>query len=199
MSVNAEGDTAIREETLEGLGTPPSFLQILFGAILKIAAPTRKASPQTEYLPTQEQSVRRIEEVSAQQSEVHEQAQDLADATMAQEDNETGSQKKSWLTSIFPDPGYFAAGGLAGVISRTATAPLDRLKVYLIANTGPNAETIDLVKKGDAASAAKTVGRPLVNATRELWKAGGIRSLFAGKYLCKLPLKLHSNIRKATA
>lgn len=31
------------------------------------------------------------------------------------------------LSSIFT--GYFAAGGIAGAISRTATAPLDRLKV----------------------------------------------------------------------
>lgn len=31
--------------------------------------------------------------------------------------------------------GYFYAGGVAGVISRTCTAPFDRLKVYLIANS----------------------------------------------------------------
>lgn len=29
--------------------------------------------------------------------------------------------EKPLLTQILPDPGYFAAGGLAGVISRTAT------------------------------------------------------------------------------
>ncbi|RDW85750.1 hypothetical protein BP5796_04075 [Coleophoma crateriformis] len=195
VSVNAEGDTAIREETLEGLGTPPSFLQILFGAILNIAAPPRKASPQTENLSTQEQSVRIVEEVSNQQSELYGQEQGLVDATMAREDTETSSHKKSWLTSILPDPGYFAAGGLAGVISRTATAPLDRLKVYLIANTGSPSQTIDLVKKGDATSAAKTIGRPLVNATRELWKAGGIRSLFAGNGLNVLKVMPESAIK----
>lgn len=31
--------------------------------------------------------------------------------------------------------GYFYAGGIAGVISRTCTAPFDRVKVYLIANS----------------------------------------------------------------
>jgi len=89
--------------------------------------------------------------------------------------------KKSLLTQVLPDPGYFAAGGLAGVISRTATAPLDRLKVYLIANVGTVKDTsIAAAKRGDAVAAAKQVGRPLTLALQELWKAGGMRSLFAG-------------------
>lgn len=58
--------------------------------------------------------------------------------------------------------------------------------MYLIANTGPAKDSIDAVKKGDAVAAAKTVGRPLVNATRELWRAGGMRSLFAGRFLRSL-------------
>lgn len=44
--------------------------------------------------------------------------------------------------------GYFLAGGFAGVISRTATAPFDRLKVYLIAQSG------DPLKKPAATAAA---------------------------------------------
>lgn len=35
---------------------------------------------------------------------------------------------------VLEGTGYFLAGGLAGVISRTCTAPFDRLKVFLIAN-----------------------------------------------------------------
>jgi len=89
--------------------------------------------------------------------------------------------KKSLLTQVLPDPGFFAAGGLAGVISRTATAPLDRLKVYLIANVGKAKDTpIAAAKRGDAVAAAKHIGRPLTLALQELWKAGGMRSLFAG-------------------
>jgi len=36
--LNAEGDTSIREDTLEGLGRPQvSYLTVLFGAIINIA------------------------------------------------------------------------------------------------------------------------------------------------------------------
>ena len=39
VSLNAEGDTSIREDTLEGLGrSPPKFLSILFGAIVNITS-----------------------------------------------------------------------------------------------------------------------------------------------------------------
>lgn len=76
--------------------------------------------------------------------------------------------------------GYFVAGGLAGMVSRTATAPLDRLKVYLIAQTQNKKAAVDAAKEGAPIKAARHLGRPLVEATKELWAAGGIRSLFAG-------------------
>ena len=69
------------------------------------------------------------------------------------------------------------------MISRTATAPLDRLKVYLIAQTSPKKEAIQAVKEGAPLQVARQVGRPLIDACKELWQAGGIRSLFAGNGL----------------
>ncbi|KAG9570333.1 hypothetical protein KCU60_g17290, partial [Aureobasidium melanogenum] len=72
--------------------------------------------------------------------------------------------------------GYFLAGGISGVASRTTTAPLDRLKVYLIAQTGTN-EAVQAVKSGAPAAAAKSSANTLVRACKELWAAGGIRSL----------------------
>ena len=79
--------------------------------------------------------------------------------------------------------GYFIAGGLAGIVSRTATAPLDRLKVYLIAQVANKKAAVQAVKEGSPTQALHHIGRPLIEATKELWNAGGIRSLFAGMHL----------------
>lgn len=84
------------------------------------------------------------------------------------------------LTENTPQLGYFVAGGTAGVVSRTATAPLDRLKVYLIAQTGIKKEAVRATKEGAPVQAAGKASRTLIDATKELWRAGGMRSLFAG-------------------
>lgn len=84
------------------------------------------------------------------------------------------------LTESTPHLGYFLAGGMAGVVSRTATAPFDRLKVYLIAQTKSQSATANIAKSGNVIEAAGWMAGPLVQAVKDLWRAGGIRSLFAG-------------------
>jgi len=89
---------------------------------------------------------------------------------------------KAALYACLPTPGYFAAGGLAGAISRTTTAPLDRLKVYLIAQTGTTQEAIKAAKSGSPYFALRAAWRTTASAVKDLWAAGGIRSLWAGKF-----------------
>lgn len=89
--------------------------------------------------------------------------------------------------------GYFLAGGLAGVISRTCTAPFDRLKVYLIASSGQPLQTTTTSTGGSigktvtkeaisSASKSREAG-PLVRAFKHLWSQGGIRAFFVGNGL----------------
>lgn len=93
------------------------------------------------------------------------------------------TEKKFTLTLFVPDPGYFLAGAIAGGVSRTATAPLDRLKVYLLVNTSiQTAETAaGSLKQGRLVSAAKNASRPITDAVREIFRLGGVRGFFAGK------------------
>ncbi|EED13076.1 calcium dependent mitochondrial carrier protein, putative [Talaromyces stipitatus ATCC 10500] len=99
------------------------------------------------------------------------------------------------LTDIFPHLGYFIAGGLAGAVSRTATAPLDRLKVYLIAQTGVRKEAVRAAQKGAPVNAVRKGIKSLVDAMKELWKAGGVRSLFAGNGLNVVKIMPESAIK----
>jgi len=69
------------------------------------------------------------------------------------------------------------------MVSRTATAPLDRLKVYLIAQVSPKATIDNAIKEGSPVTAVRHFGQNLVDACKDLWRAGGLRSLFAGNGL----------------
>lgn len=106
-----------------------------------------------------------------------EQAQASAGSSMA-------PQKKIRLTDFAPDPGYFVAGAIAGGVSRTATAPLDRLKVYLLVNTSSSSETAAAaIKQGRPVAAAQNALRPITEAVKDLLRNGGLRSFFAGNGL----------------
>ncbi|PWY89025.1 mitochondrial carrier [Aspergillus heteromorphus CBS 117.55] len=99
------------------------------------------------------------------------------------------------LTENTPQLGYFIAGGVAGAVSRTATAPLDRLKVYLIAQTGVKTSAVSAAKDGAPLRAAGKASKTLLEAVKDLWRAGGIRSLFAGNGLNVLKVMPESAIK----
>lgn len=177
MKVTAEGDVSVSDETIQGLGTATSFLkQSLFGAITKISSPPPSRSPPRQY----PDNILAVPESSPPLPSLH------SDAAVVSDDDDQSHASRalaliSMLTEFVPDPGYFLAGGLSGVASRTTTAPLDRLKVYLIAQTGVN-ETVQAAKSGAPVQATKASANTLAKACKDLWAAGGMRSLFAGEF-----------------
>jgi solute carrier family 25 phosphate transporter 23/24/25/41 len=93
--------------------------------------------------------------------------------------------KESLLIKYLPSPGYFFAGAVAGGISRTCTAPLDRLKVYLLVSTKTSTTAaLDAAKQGRPLSAITNAGRSLSAAFWEIKAAGGVRGFFAGMFSC---------------
>jgi solute carrier family 25 (mitochondrial phosphate transporter), member 23/24/25/41 len=232
VTVNAEGDSLVSEEILEGLGTTTSFLlQVLFGSLLKLA------KPDPTYLPRTPPTSPPLSDLESPQSETPSDENANASAEMAtknapirsaygsasvaaatataanvplsgqvlagtiqrplsQFDGPEQSEMqdfsdlakaiheavKTKLTDLLPEPGYFLAGAVSGGVSRTATAPLDRLKVFLLVNTKPPASAaLGAVKHGHPLVAIKSAGGPIAEAIVSLWKAGGFRTFFAGK------------------
>ncbi|KAK6438307.1 hypothetical protein LTR95_005498 [Oleoguttula sp. CCFEE 5521] len=171
--LSAEGDVHISDEALQGLGTTLQFLKTsLFGAIIQLVHP-----PATPYPVAVTDSPQLLD---AMHIDI-----DTDDDDMRVRDDPhiplKPARRKLTLTDLVPDVGYFVAGGVSGITSRTATAPLDRLKVYLIAQTGNTLAAADAVKAGAPVAATQHGARTLINACKDLWAAGGIRSLFAAK------------------
>ncbi|KAG8845987.1 hypothetical protein FRB96_002213 [Tulasnella sp. 330] len=78
---------------------------------------------------------------------------------------------------------FLLAGGLAGAVSRTATAPFDRLKVFLI--TRSTSSVAELMKAGDVPTATKSVRgmAALMEAIRTIHTEQGLRGFWVGNGL----------------
>lgn len=107
---------------------------------------------------------------------------------------------------------FFLAGGISGVVSRTCTAPLDRIRMFLVARTdlsstmlsskstiakriaegAPKHQIEEAIKTAaqksseghnHASKVPKIIRSPIVQAARTLWQQGGIRTFFVGNGL----------------
>ena len=176
--MNVEGDTTISDDAIENVGMSQKF----FGTFCSLFATRLGCSnlqthPVVYMLP--ESDVSAIESSST--------TADLSDLRLDisyHHQAEAQAKSSSWPITVLIDclsyAGYFAAGAAAGIVSRTVTAPLDRLKVYLIASTSVTRGATKAASSGAAVEVAKKSLHPFVIAVTELWQAGGIRSLFAG-------------------
>jgi solute carrier family 25 phosphate transporter 23/24/25/41 len=92
---------------------------------------------------------------------------------------------------ILNSVGYFLAGGLSGVVSRTCTAPLDRIKVFLIARTDLSSTLLknknELRHHIEEITHKKIppqkIESPLVRSIKTIYKQGGIKAFYVGNGL----------------
>lgn len=182
VRLGAEGDSQLHDEAIQGLGiNSPSYAYEMFGLVPYIFTSITRPNPsQNSYTAQLDDRLSRPLPVLkppdvAQQREVSH----LTLSSHLPATQKSRSLRKV-LTALLPDPGYFLAGGLSGVTSRTLTAPLDRLKVKLIAQTDSVSAVTEAARRGSPLAAGKHGASILIRAMRDLWAAGGIRSLFAG-------------------
>ncbi|KAB5585275.1 mitochondrial carrier domain-containing protein [Coniochaeta sp. 2T2.1] len=216
VTVSSEGDSTVSDETLEGLGTVGFIFQALFGTLVKLASqppiplkPPRPPPPdENTALNVQTGYSSEIPPSTATMQSKNDAGFDDYEAAVLQFEEEEALDSheirqieatktaKSKLTEYLPHPGYFLAGAVSGGVSRTATAPLDRLKVYLLVNTQTSTTVaLDAVKRGRIVTALRNSYRPFGDAVVTLWKAGGFRTFFAGNGLNVIKIMPESAIR----
>ncbi|KAF2731197.1 mitochondrial carrier [Polyplosphaeria fusca] len=190
VKMNPEGDVDV-SDGVQGLGT--FLLHSFFGSIILVAT-TSPTFPSSDFSAEFDMPEVAVPPILSQTLPPRPDIRDLHVPVVE-------VQKGLWqsfisvLIACVPNPGYFLAGGIAGIVSRTSTAPLDRLKVYLIAQTSVTEEAVSAAKSGNVIHASLRAFQPLATATKELWAAGGIRSLYAGNGLNVIKIMPESAIK----
>ncbi|KAF2856024.1 calcium dependent mitochondrial carrier protein-like protein [Plenodomus tracheiphilus IPT5] len=195
MKLNSEGDVLISDDTMQGLGTTDRFLDLLFGSLLLVARTPPYSPVPSDYIAPPEMASPSVSTFAAPQTLPPRLDEEEYTAPLVEAPKGLLEDFGTMLIACVPNPGYFVAGGIAGIVSRTSTAPLDRLKVYLIAQTGVAEEAVIAAKHGNIAKAALNAWRPLATAMKELWQAGGMRSLYAGNGLNVIKVMPESAIK----
>ncbi|KAG8999694.1 hypothetical protein FRB90_011972 [Tulasnella sp. 427] len=86
---------------------------------------------------------------------------------------------------------FLLAGGLAGAVSRTATAPFDRLKVFLITSSGSSLSATD----APVSQKSRKGVEALMRAITQIYSEAGIRSFWVGNGLNVLKIFPESAIK----
>ncbi|GMM53833.1 Ca(2+)-binding ATP:ADP antiporter [Maudiozyma humilis] len=102
------------------------------------------------------------------------------------------------INEFFRGFAYFLAGGVSGVISRTCTAPFDRIKVFLIARTDLSSTILNskeaVLARNPHANADK-IRSPLMKAISTLYRQGGIKAFYVGNGLNAFKVFPESSIK----
>lgn len=198
VSISPEGDVHVSSGASTGLGTFFMFLKPHFASVILVAhtppySSTLKFSPsRLPFVPLSSSSeagddeslafsryaetMSRIPRISVGPKPTAAEIPVLPATEWSKWEN-----LKPVLIACVPSTGYFAAGALAGIASRTATAPIDRLKVYLIAQTKKPDISFQAIKSGSLFNVFGAAFRTTSYAFKDLWAAGGLRSLYAGE------------------
>jgi solute carrier family 25 phosphate transporter 23/24/25/41 len=184
----------VSNEATSGLGTFLMFLRPLFATIILVAESQPSSSPKfSRYrsrppfftiVRSSEDSKSESTRFSQANVEAMSQSSEVSDTDvvdLSDTDQPIWGNIRPVLIACVPSTGYFAAGAVAGIASRTATAPIDRLKVYLIAQTKNSSDSLMAIRSGAFISVITGAYQTTAAALKDLWAAGGLRSLYAGK------------------